>query len=79
MTNSAAQARDGGAIAAGVIGGLAAGALLGAAVSESRAAPAYGYGYDYVPPPRPIYRPAPVVRVEEYEAPVYETRRVVSY
>lgn len=37
--------RHGGAVAAGVIGGLAAGALIGAAASNVYAAPAYGYGY----------------------------------
>lgn len=41
-----AQAHDDGAIAAGVIGGLALGAIAGSA------APAYGYGY---PPPPPAY------------------------
>ena len=44
LAPSAAEARGGGAVAAGLIGGLAAGALLGAAVSEAHAAPAYGYG-----------------------------------
>ena len=73
-----AQARGGGAIAAGVIGGLAAGALLGAAISDAHAAPAYGYGYGYdegYRHPARSYGYAPVVE-EEY-APVYRTRRVV--
>jgi hypothetical protein len=35
-----AQAGNGGAVAAGVVGGLAAGAIIGSAV-----APHYGYGY----------------------------------
>jgi hypothetical protein len=35
-----AQAGNGGAVAAGVVGGLAAGAIIGSAV-----APRYGYGY----------------------------------
>lgn len=35
-----AQARGGGAVAAGVIGGLAAGAIIGSAASRP-----YGYGY----------------------------------
>ena len=70
-----AQARGGGAVAAGVIGGLAAGALLGAAISDSHAAPAYGgYGYGYS---RPAYGYAPVVEEEYVERPVYRTRRVV--
>jgi heme A synthase len=34
----------GGAVAAGVIGGLALGALAGAAVAPTYAAPVYGYG-----------------------------------
>lgn len=38
------QARDGGAIAAGVLGGLAAGAIIGGAAAQ----------------PRPYYEPAPV-------------------
>lgn len=77
-----AKARGGGgAVAAGLIGGLAAGALLGAAVSEAHAAPAYGYGYgrpapaygyEYDAPPPVRYRPALVVREYDYEdAPVY--------
>jgi hypothetical protein len=45
-----AQANDGGAIAAGVVGGLAAGAIIG---STWRPYPAYGYGYGYAP--RPAY------------------------
>ncbi|WP_082514216.1 hypothetical protein [Methylobacterium sp. Leaf465] len=82
-----AQARgQGGAILAGVIGGLAAGALLGTAASEAHEAPAYGYGYG---PPEPRYadddealivrdRPAPLVRHYGYdEAPVYRRSRTV--
>ncbi|MCJ2035776.1 hypothetical protein [Methylobacterium sp. J-068] len=78
-----AEARGGGAIAAGVIGGLAAGALLGAALSEAHAAP-YGYGghpapvygdaYDAPPPVRE--RPARVVRAyDDEDAPVYRHPR----
>ncbi len=59
-----------------MIGGLAAGALLGAAISDAHAAPAYGYsygpayGYDNPPPRR--------IRSYEYDAgPVYRTERVV--
>jgi hypothetical protein len=43
-----AQARHGGAVAAGVIGGLAAGAIIGSAVANS---PRYGYAYA----PGPVY------------------------
>lgn len=78
-----AEARGGGGVVvAGIIGGLAAGALLGAAVTEARAAPAYGYGYD-----GPVYEddvPPPVrsrpVRTYEYgyeDVPVYRAPRVV--
>jgi hypothetical protein len=76
LASSAAEARGGGAVAAGLIGGLAAGALLGAAMSQAQAAPAYGYAppaYGYGPPR--AYRP---VRAYEDDAvPVYEHRRVV--
>lgn len=46
---STARAGDGGAIAAGIIGGLALGGLAAAAASQARYAPypAYGYGYGY--------------------------------
>lgn len=68
-------ARDGGAIAAGVIGGAALGALAGSA-----AAGAYGPGYYPPPPPRyvePIDAPPPrrcyrqMVRVWDPYAGVY--------
>jgi hypothetical protein len=49
-----AQASDGGAIAAGVVGGLAAGAIIGSAWQPY---PAYGYGYGYAP--RPAYYGGP--------------------
>jgi hypothetical protein len=45
-----AQARDGGAIAAGVLGGLAAGAIIGSAAANARPAPPPVY---YAPPPPP--------------------------
>ncbi len=45
-----AQARDGGAIAAGIIGGLAVGAILGSAAAHN--GPTY-----YVEPRRDYYRP----------------------
>ncbi|WP_267355358.1 MULTISPECIES: hypothetical protein [unclassified Methylobacterium] len=81
LASSAAEARGGGAIAAGIIGGLAAGALIGAA-TQAHAAPAYGYdggyGYGYAPAPV-VVRPAPAYRVYEEDAPVYATRRTVTY
>ena len=47
---SPAQAHDrGGAIAAGVIGGLAAGAIIGSAVARPAPPPVY-----YAPPPAPV-------------------------
>jgi hypothetical protein len=45
-TPTGASARDGGAVAAGIIGGLAAGAIIGSAVAA--------------PPPPVYYAPAPV-------------------
>ncbi|TGD93437.1 hypothetical protein EU555_33240 [Methylobacterium nonmethylotrophicum] len=50
-----AQARDGGALAAGIIGGLALGGLAAAAASQPHyayPAPAYGYRPVYYAPPR---------------------------
>jgi len=63
-----------------IVGGLAAGALIGAA-TQAHAAPGYGYGYaDYGYAPAPVaVRPAPVYRVYEEDAPVYATRRTVTY
>ncbi len=49
-----AQARDGGAIAAGVIGGLAAGALIGSAAANAAPPAYYGPGPAYVAGP-PCY------------------------
>lgn len=59
MMMTAPQARaDGGDIAAGVVGGLIGGALLGGAIAQR---PAYGYGYApapvYVAPPPAYYGP----------------------
>ncbi|MCJ2137893.1 hypothetical protein MKK69_28255 [Methylobacterium sp. J-026] len=77
LASSTAEARGGGAIAAGIIGGLAAGALIGAA-TQAHAVPAYGYGesYGYTPV---VVRPAPAYRVYEEDGPVYATRRTVTY
>jgi hypothetical protein len=49
-TPQPAQAR-GGAVAAGIIGGLAVGALIGAAANNGY----YGYGPGYYYAPRPVY------------------------
>ncbi|WP_245337982.1 hypothetical protein [Methylobacterium radiotolerans] len=54
--------------------------MIGAA-TQAHAAPSYGYGdadYGYAPAPV-VVRPAPVYRVYEEEAPVYATRRTVTY
>ena len=74
------QAGDrGAALAAGLIGGVAAGAILGAAASNAYAAPAYGYNYPAYGPeygyhaPVATYRTTRVVRY----APTYPARRVV--
>ena len=58
-----AEARHGGAVAAGIIGGLAAGALIGAAAANG---PYYGYGPAY-------YGPGPAY----YGPPCYWTRQRV--
>nr|NKR04457.1 hypothetical protein [Escherichia coli] len=80
LASSAAEARGGGALAAGIIGGVAAGGRIGAA-SQGRAAPAYGCGYGGYDdaPGRVVVRPAPAYRVYEEDAPVYATRRTVTY
>ncbi|MGH1572601.1 hypothetical protein ACRAWG_20395 [Methylobacterium sp. P31] len=80
LASSAAEARGGGAVAAGIIGGLAAGALIGAA-TQAHAAPVYGYGYsdDAYAPAHVLVRPAPAYRVYEEDGPVYATRRTVTY
>ena len=46
------QAREGGAIAAGVIGGLALGAIAGSAAANQGG---YGYGYPAYAAPAPVY------------------------
>ena len=54
MTSVApAEARYGGAVAAGVVGGLALGAIAGSAAANS----GYGYGYPAYAPPPPVYGP----------------------
>ena len=47
-----AKAHDGGAVAAGIIGGLAAGAIIGSAAAHG---PYYGYGPGYYYGPGPVY------------------------
>jgi hypothetical protein len=78
LASTQAEARGGGAIAAGIIGGLAAGALIGAA-TQAHAAPGYGYaGYGYAPAPV-VVRRAPAYRIYEEDGLVYATRRTVTY
>ena len=61
---SSAQAGCGGCgVAAGVVGGLAAGAIIGGAIANSQPAPVY-----VAPPPPPRY-------VEEYDGPVCHVER----
>ena len=84
-TSAEAQSRRGAAVAAGVIGGLAAGALI-AGAANAYAAPRYGYGYGYAPAPAYGYGYAPAygygyapVVQQVYVPPrrVYRTTRVV--
>jgi len=59
---------DDGAIAAGIIGGLAVGALAGAAIADSNRPPAVAYGEEeYVT----VYRPHRRIRVYPYEGSPY--------
>jgi len=80
MTTSADARCRGCAVGAGVIGGLAAGAIIGSAIANS--GPTY---YEPAPPPPPYYRgPAyvveePVCRIERHrywDGYGYRTRRV---
>lgn len=66
-TPAEARWRGGGAVAAGIIGGIAVGALIAGATR-----PGYGYGYYG----GPAYYPAPVYygRPAYYPAPVYYGR-----
>ena len=54
-TQASAGGNRGAAVAAGVVGGLAIGALLGSAAT-ARSAPSYVYVDDNYPPPRVVYR-----------------------
>lgn len=61
---SMARADDGGAIAAGVIGGLALGAIAGAAIADPNPPPSAIYeDDDYAT----VYRARPRIRVYHYE------------
>ncbi|MGY4154514.1 hypothetical protein ACVINW_000356 [Bradyrhizobium sp. USDA 4461] len=57
-TEAAARGRRGDAVAVGIVGGLAVGALLGSTMT-ARAAPAHVYERDY-------YSPAPVVHYHRH-------------
>jgi hypothetical protein len=74
---SGAQAGDGGAIAAGVIGGLAVGALAGSAIANSHRAPVYVYEdqHAYVPSYRRrvhVHRYYEVPAYSGYDYPDYD-------
>jgi hypothetical protein len=75
VTTAPAKADDGGAIAAGIIGGLAVGALAGSAASGGYGYGG-GYGYDYGYAPAPVYRRTYVEPEYEY-APGYPRRHIV--
>ncbi len=64
-----AFARNGGAVAAGVVGGLAAGAIIGSAVNQR---PYYGGPAYYQAPYEPVYRHC--YRTREWDG--YRYRRV---
>jgi hypothetical protein len=67
-SSSETRAGDDGAIAAGVIGGLAIGALAGAAMTDANRPPAVAYGEDdYVT----VYRPRRRIHVYHYEGSPY--------
>jgi len=77
---------DGGAVAAGLIGGLALGAIAGSVIAGSRPAygHSYGHSYGYVQPRQPRhYRAAPVYVTpgygygHGYAAPRHAGRRYV--
>jgi hypothetical protein len=52
MVSVPAQAQDGGAVAAGLLGGLAVGAIAGSAIAGAAQPPPYGYyAPAYAPPP----------------------------
>jgi hypothetical protein len=86
-TDAEARGRrgHGGAVAAGVIGGLAVGALIGAAASSAYAAPSYSYGHTYAPfgydyaPARHGYSYAPAYEYTYAPQPVYRPRVVHRY
>jgi hypothetical protein len=67
----AAKAGDGGAVAAGVAGGLIGGALLGGAIAASRPAPVYAPGPVYVEEP-----PCRMVRERFWDGYGWRFRRV---
>ncbi|PIT01001.1 hypothetical protein TSA1_09715 [Bradyrhizobium nitroreducens] len=64
LSPTRAHAGDG-AIAAGIIGGLAVGALAGSAIANSHRAPAYVYDDE------PVYQPRGRRVYRYYEAPYY--------
>lgn len=62
-----AQARNGGAIAAGVVGGLALGAIAGSAAANAGGGYGYGYGYPAYAAPAPAYGGCYMTRQATYD------------
>jgi hypothetical protein len=79
FSNQAHAWDRGGAVAAGAIGGLAAGALIGAAVAGPGywGGPAYAYAPAYNYEPAYAYDAAPVVRTRRVVRTTYAPRRIV--
>ncbi len=67
----------GGAVAAGIIGGIAAGALIAGATQPAYAAPSYGYGY--APAYGHGYAPAYSYSQPTYYQPAYESYQPSCY
>ena len=66
---------ENGQIAAGIIGGLAAGALIGSAVRPAPPPPAYYYPAPAYAPPAPVYVAPPPACYFTYGAPVWDAYR----
>jgi hypothetical protein len=65
--------RGGAAVAAGIIGGIAAGALIAGATRPAYAVPAPSYGYE------PAYSPGYSYSAPSYYQPAYETYQPTCY
>jgi hypothetical protein len=71
----------GAAVAAGIIGGIAAGALIAGATRPAYAAPSYGYGYApaYAAPSYSYSQPSYYQPAYETYQPAYETYQPTCY